>query len=395
MNLLTESEHEPFLAAIYEDPENRDAYSVYADWLAERGDPRGEFIQLQWQLEDESFTGEARQAAQEKEAAHLQANQESWLGDLAPDLCGHKPLFPPSHYGSEGDYQFGFGRGFLDMLTVNFLVPKFAEKLRQSDCRHLLRNLTIAYLPNGDQLVEDFEEYADRNWTWDDNPSLDALIGGEFLNLRRLQVGEDVMLYAGGKIHHLLQGTPRLEGLSLSVNGVNMDALFAMKLRQLKSIQVDHLTHYPMELLAANPSLTNLESISFTPHMLEAGDDPYLDLAGIRAVCRSPHLQNLKFIHLQCTDFGDEGIGEIVNSGLLGRLESLRLPYGATTDEGARLIMAAKLGNLKHLDLSGHYLSDACCQALKELNLSVKCGDQHSGDPRAGEMEHLWYGDME
>lgn len=35
------------LAAVYADPDSDDARLVYADWLSERGDPRGELIQLQ------------------------------------------------------------------------------------------------------------------------------------------------------------------------------------------------------------------------------------------------------------------------------------------------------------------------------------------------------------
>jgi len=41
------SQENAFLQAILDDPDNDDLRLVYADWLEERGDPRGEFIRLQ------------------------------------------------------------------------------------------------------------------------------------------------------------------------------------------------------------------------------------------------------------------------------------------------------------------------------------------------------------
>src|SRR5262245_25362518 len=41
----------PFLSAIHEAPHNDQPRLVYADWLDKRGDPRGEFIRVQYELE--------------------------------------------------------------------------------------------------------------------------------------------------------------------------------------------------------------------------------------------------------------------------------------------------------------------------------------------------------
>lgn len=42
----------PFLEAIAESPDDLDARRVYADWLDDHGDPRGEFLRLDYQVED-------------------------------------------------------------------------------------------------------------------------------------------------------------------------------------------------------------------------------------------------------------------------------------------------------------------------------------------------------
>jgi uncharacterized protein (TIGR02996 family) len=39
-------------SAIAERPDERGGYEVYADWLGERGDPRGEWIHVQLAIED-------------------------------------------------------------------------------------------------------------------------------------------------------------------------------------------------------------------------------------------------------------------------------------------------------------------------------------------------------
>lgn len=395
------SVHEPFLTAIERTPDQFEPYGIYSDWLSEQGDPRGEFIQLQWMLENPDFSGPERAKAAKREASLLEQHRENWLGDLAPELTGKNPVFPEDQrYQPDAGYQAKFARGFLDSVSIDYLVPKFAEKLRQSNQIRFLRELTIDFLPYGEQLVDDLDEYADRDWGWDDNPSLEALLGGHWPNLRRFSIGreEDGGCSADDLHRFFGSGTPRIEEISTAIHGIETSSLFAMNMPRLRSLTVDHLTDYPCATLAENASLGSLETISFTPHMLEPGDDPYLQLAEIRALCRSPHLTSLRHLFLQCTNFGDEGIQELINSGMLSRLESLRLPYGATTDEGAAMIVAAPLGNLKHLDLSGHYLSAQGCDALLELakrSITVKVDAQHGGSPNSGSMEHLWYGDME
>ena len=39
-------DHQPFLKAILNDPDDVAAYAIYGDWLSERGDPRGELMAL-------------------------------------------------------------------------------------------------------------------------------------------------------------------------------------------------------------------------------------------------------------------------------------------------------------------------------------------------------------
>src|SRR5438093_1334944 len=72
--------------AILDDPDDLASYAAYADWLAEQGAPRGEFMQVQLALEQEGRPARERARLKKREAELLAAHQAEWLGPLAPSL---------------------------------------------------------------------------------------------------------------------------------------------------------------------------------------------------------------------------------------------------------------------------------------------------------------------
>ncbi|GEM_PF-1109053 len=77
------------LRAIYESPDDDDPRAVYADWLTERGDPRGEFITLQLAR----HRGEATDAMKKRESALLRKHGKAWAGELDRVLHPHWRVF--------------------------------------------------------------------------------------------------------------------------------------------------------------------------------------------------------------------------------------------------------------------------------------------------------------
>ncbi len=67
------------LASVYQDPDDDSARLVYADWLMEQGDPRGEFIALQFKADPD---------AKRRANALLREHKKAWLGPLAHVLRG-------------------------------------------------------------------------------------------------------------------------------------------------------------------------------------------------------------------------------------------------------------------------------------------------------------------
>lgn len=66
------------LAAIYAEPRLDEHRRVYADWLSERGDPRGEFILLQLIEHD----GRATKLSRERARSLIRSHAKAWLGPL-------------------------------------------------------------------------------------------------------------------------------------------------------------------------------------------------------------------------------------------------------------------------------------------------------------------------
>ncbi|MCA9069386.1 MAG: TIGR02996 domain-containing protein, partial [Planctomycetaceae bacterium] len=77
------SNEDEFLNRIRADRDNPVPYLVYADWLDDQGDPRGEFIRIQCELEEPHLPrGRARMLRLcEKEL--LDEHRDDWLGALA------------------------------------------------------------------------------------------------------------------------------------------------------------------------------------------------------------------------------------------------------------------------------------------------------------------------
>jgi len=72
-------DHDDHISAIRAAPDDDAPRLVYADWLLERGDPRGEFIILDCKVGKPDFTREEEQ----RRSAILAENEDRWLGPLS------------------------------------------------------------------------------------------------------------------------------------------------------------------------------------------------------------------------------------------------------------------------------------------------------------------------
>src|SRR5262245_35037410 len=94
------SSEESFMKAILQAPDDDALRLVYADWLEERGDPRGEFIRIQCERARGDSRTDHQLLLREKELRAHYGGQ--WAGRLR-DLVGG----------------YDFGRGLVEDVTVN------------------------------------------------------------------------------------------------------------------------------------------------------------------------------------------------------------------------------------------------------------------------------------
>ena len=390
-------EHAPFLEAISKDQDNLDSYLVFADYLEEQGDPRGEFIRTQCALGDEATSAAERKKLKALEKKLLKANQAEWLGDLADDLINQKAPEEFGRYGDSKIYNWAFARGFLDSLTISYLLPKFAKLLKKSSSAKGLRRLVIRHTSNGYDF-EDYEEYQDEEFDEDGSPGFEALLGIKLENLRYLEISEDDQMSCHIRcegIERLLKQTPRLEVLGLHCHEIDTTKLFKSKLPELRSLSVKHCHNFDFKALAGNKAFAKLESICFHPHAMEYGEDEaYIGNDDFASLCKSKNLTSLKEIDLTCTSLEDPAIESLVKSSLLGQLETIKIAHSGLKDESANLLAAADLGNLKTLDLSYNYMTEEGVETLTAAFPRLVAQQQYAISSYE-EGEHLYQGDYE
>ena len=400
---------ETFERAILDNPDDLSAYGAYADWLQGQGDPQGEFMAVQIALEDATKSKEERNALRKREAELLAAHEREWVGDW-PDL------FPAptdtegrGQINHTGGRKYEFKRGLLTTAHFGVLTVAAARSFVKAPQTRLVRELFIG----GHPYEEEYEPGPDvpaNLIPGDDAPAEHVLLRWPGLrNIRRFQFGwasdevyGDFCMFqchlSGDHVFDFVRQMPAVEEVRIFAHFTNPEGLVALPMPNLRVLQLYHGWSFPLDDLAENASLANLTHLLCHPHALEGGDEAYIRLPHLRAVCRSPHLKNLTHLRLRLTDFGDDGVREIIDSGILKRLTILDLRHGAVTDEGASLLAACPdLRNLLWLDLSRNGLTAAGKETIQATGVEVDLAYQHDEiDEDYGDRpRYLYEGDYE
>ncbi len=379
--------------ALVEDPDDLASHMAYADYLHDKGDPRGELIQIQLALEDENHSPHERKKLQAREEKLLKKHEREWVGELAPWLTDQKGLTLNGHQDSDEEYRYTFKRGWIDTIISTVCSPSFTARLARSPESRLLRHLAIRSEEGSYDTSDELIGTPDRDhWL-----SLFPLLKAENLsNVRIFEVGEldswenPSEEYncdsAGIEAVQIIKKMPRIEELYLLASEIDMSELFSLRtLNQLRILLVYHMgAEYPLSRLAKNPSLSNLTHLLLYPHGspgMYNNDEPYLTNDGIKAVLRSKHLTSLTHLQLRMSDFGDKGCKELVNSGRLQQLKFLDLRLGFITDEGANALAECEdIGNLDYLNVARNQISPEAVCKLKAKVTKIDASDQFEHD---------------
>jgi uncharacterized protein (TIGR02996 family) len=429
-------------AALAENPDDLATHMAYADHLAEQGDPRGEFIQVQLALEDPTRKAAERKKLQQRERQLLDAHEREWLGELAPLLLGtgeeQRALFAAEMHPQYADrleyttqgmhFRHSWARGWLDRFECGTITVEMARKLGRAPVARLLRVLVC----QGDEVAAVFRYQPGPDIPTGDPERYFSFRPCEVLanhpvvrNLRVFRYGQEVDpeedTYQAGtqydRLAPLVASMPRLEELYIFGHiymddemWQDMHAILSLPtLANLRIYQHYHGTTYALESLVSNPALGQLTHLLIFPHSfsrtfdpahlgtndwIEGREGPALHRDNVRAVLTSPHLRSLTHLQLRCCSGGDAMVQDIASSGILNRLEVLDLRHGLITDQGAKsLAQCPETRNLELLDLVNNRLTAAGIAELQSAGIRFRA-ERQQGEPYRDETV-LYLGDSE
>ena len=203
-------------------------------------------------------------------------------------------------------------------------------------------------------------------------------------NLRALFIGD--MTYEECEISWIVQGSykplldafPQLEELRIRGGNELVIEPFAHQHLRKFTIESGGLDQKIAQALAQS-SMPKLEYLE-----LWLGTDDYGfsgDVALYQKVLAQLATPTLRYLGLRDAQIADELAVWLANEPLLATVETLDLSLGTLGDVGAEaLLQGTQLGNLKRMDLSHHYISEANQEKLNALPFPVRLDDPQEDD---------------
>jgi uncharacterized protein (TIGR02996 family) len=295
---------EAFLQAILEDPDDVSLRLIYADYLDDRGDPRGEFIRVQCRLALLPEGDPRREGLQATERGLLEGHRGEWVGQLL-GLVEH----------------CWFRRGFVEVIRVG----------------------GDAFLAHADTIFASAPvQHAELGSCWDGTDTvLSRLSICPYLaRLKTIALSFGCYFVSDRGLQALSTLPPLLQRL---------DSLFA--------VECD-ISEAGLGPVVLSPHLLRLRSVSLSECQLEG-------VSGVRPLAESPQLSHLTSLYLDKSPLGDNGVQALVGSPNWGRLESLGLSACGLRDAGCvALARSPHLSRLTSLSLNGNAIGNRGAVAL-------------------------------
>ena len=269
---------EPFLQEILAAPDDDGPRLVYADWLEEHSDPRGEFIRIQCELAqlpvqpsrldplEKDLVHDGPAELRIREAELLREHERQWLGPVA-DHCS----------------KWMFHRGFVEFVEVHAML--FVHHGSRLFAEHPIRAATVIGITG---LVDKVAKC----------PHLARLNG---LSLGPTRMYPPVL-------EELLNSeySPRLSRLILIQNTLSDSHSTALagadRLSQLVELNLtgNDIRNDGVETLVNSATFLHLESLHFNKNSIR--------LLGARAIAESPYLQQLQYLDVRNNPIPRRGI---------------------------------------------------------------------------------------
>jgi uncharacterized protein (TIGR02996 family) len=366
-------------AAIAAAPDDPQPYLVYADWLQQRGDPRGELIALD---------AAAGQDVTEARAALLETHAAALLGGAAAHVAGKRnnPL--------RLDWRLGHVRAArLDLAGCTTREPadEILRQLLALPVARLLEELTIGMVRRDGKEESDYDPLFAALAATPQPPPLRSLTVGDF------QFSYDCPINWAklGEVSRLWPRYPRLRSLVFQGTSLKLGAIQLPELRSFEARSGGLHRNTVQSIAGARwPLLERL--VVWTGNLETPGTSraehlqPILDGVGL------PRLRHLGIVNSQSAN---QIAAALATAKVLPQLETLDLSLGALTHHGVEALLGARgaLRHLKQLNLSGNLIPERDCARLRDLCASVELGAQREpGENENGDTINSvavsWYG---
>jgi uncharacterized protein (TIGR02996 family) len=346
------NDRESFLQAIRANPDDDHLRLIYADWLEERGDPRGEFIRVQIELQDRDLSPRRRIDLLVRENELLEAHRVEWLRPLG-DLQ------------ETGQFMRGFlwkvvldPRSFLDRAGEMFAWETIEALVLRGVGTEIDRILSSAHLLKVRCLWLTREGLDDVAVTKLADSANCQSLKGLFLEANHFGIPGARAIAASG---HLAQ----LVLLNCSYNPIEDLGLQALassaRLRKLRDLSLSHCGIGPSGIRALGRSVL-LEQL----RELHLGNNP-LGNEGVRALTRAPGLASLTVLDLQGTLMDSIGVQALAGSRYAENLQRLNLCNNPISEAGVRALADSPyLTELRELRLPSQQLNNASIDVLRK-----------------------------
>ncbi len=337
-------------AEIRKNLDDPDPYMVYADWLQERKDPRGQLIAVQEQLSrspDDKKLRAAESALFQTHGAYLlpeillAALKSQRRGDDPSTRCGVR-----------------WNLGFIESVRLaktprqQLDLVMLAQQLVGHPSASLLREIVLG--PLGTSGGYDFAPlvaaFAKREL-----PFLESLVIGDFTSQHMEQ-----RYTRAGNLGTLLVAAPNLTSLTIRAGDVTVAMPALAKLRTLR-VYSDLAPAERDALFAAR--LPQLETLEL------GGDRVKLRAKDVQTLAANASFAGLRELVVRRCKGTQTVLNALIASPLLSRLDSLVLSDGDLADKAVAKLErhADKFAHLSTFDLSGNPLSPASALQITRL----------------------------
>jgi uncharacterized protein (TIGR02996 family) len=281
--------HDAFLQAVLDAPDDDAPRLIYADWLEEQGDPRGEFIRIQCALAQMDEADDHRWELEARERQLLWQHSKGWAG-------------PVRRYVKK----WRFRRGFVEKITIR--ADRFLacadELMRLAPIRH------VRFVA-AERFLGDLARC----------PQLARLSGLDLRHHNHLDAQRLRPLLESKRLKRLNELVLRGTGIC---NTAGLQAL--AKSPVLANLTTLDVSDYRRDPARGRQGRRELYSQRDWQHETVADG---LTIRGIRALIESSHLKHLRSLALGGYGWSIDvdAIRILVDSPLLGRLTSLDLSH--------------------------------------------------------------------